>query len=262
MAKLFLVGFSILFSLIFFAGTARSENATSVREFVSGSDTVTRALVITPEKPIGYVLLLPGGDGDIALSPSGGIGLANMANNFTVRTRNMFADAGLITLVLNAPCCPVLGLNRKDQYFKHLEALRDIAVALKKELNLPLWIIGTSSSATRLALMTPQIQGDVAIAGIVLTSMPVSAPSKNIGEAATVAVPVLVVHHRKDGCFACKPEAVQPFLDMLGTTSKTLVWIEGGVNQGNPCNESAYHGFNGKDSEAVGAVIDWIKAKR
>ena len=258
-AKPSFLGLTILAFWLCFSNAARSEHVTSVRDFVSASDVSTRAKVITPEKPIGYVILLPGGDGDISLSPSGAIGSPKMANNFSVRTRNMFADAGLITLVVDAPCCPIFGLYKRDQYLRHIEALRTIAKTLKKESNLPLWIVGTSASAGRLALMTPEIQDDVAIAGIALTSTTFSLPSMSMAEAAKIRVPVLVVHHREDGCAYCKPEAVQPFVDMLGTPAKKLVWIEGGVSQGNPCHELAFHGFNGKESEAVGAVIRWIK---
>lgn len=257
-----LLNCAVLAFLLCISGVARSEHKSVAREFSSGQDVVTRAIVITPEKPIGYVILLPGGDGDIGLTPSGAIGNRKMADNFVVRTRNMFADAGFTTVVLDAPCCPTFGLFSKEQYLKHLEALRTIAVTLKKESGLPLWIVGTSASAGRLALMTPKIQDDVAIAGVALTATTLSLPFMPMAGAARIAVPVLVVHHRDDGCKYCKPEEVQPFVDSLGTSSKKLVWIEGGASAGDPCHEWGYHGFNGKESEAVGAVIRWIKGER
>lgn len=257
-----LLNFAVLALLLCISSGARSEHISVAREFPSGSDVVTRAIVITPEKPIGYVILLPGGDGDIGLSPSGAIGNRKMADNFLVRTRNMFADAGLATIVLDAPCCPTFGLYKRDQYLKHLEALRTIAVALKKESGLPLWIVGTSASAGRLAMMTSEIQNDVALAGVALTATVLSVPSMPVARAAKISVPVLVLHHRQDGCQYCKPEDVQPFVDLLGTLSKKLVWIEGGATAGDPCHEWGYHGFNGRESEAVGAIIRWIKGER
>jgi hypothetical protein len=47
---------------------------------------------------------------------------------------------------------------------------------------------------------------------------------------------------------------------IVGVTRKTL-WIEGGKNQGDPCEAMAYHGFNGIEPEVVEKIADWITRK-
>lgn len=74
-----------------------------------------------------------------------------------------------------------------------------------------------------------------------------------------ITVPVIVVHHRKDACSYSKPEAIQPLLDALKVPTKKVVWIDEGNSQGDPCHEWAYHGFNGKEADAVGAILSWMK---
>lgn len=51
-------------------------------------------------------------------------------------------------------------------------------------------------------------------------------------------------------------------MDKLSSVSrKELVSFEGGVNQGDPCEGLAYHGFNGLDGEVVGKIAQWIVSK-
>ena len=63
----------------------------------------------------------------------------------------------------------------------------------------------------------------------------------------------LVVHHREDGCSKTRPEGVEPFIKWAGGRARA-VWLSGGVNEGDPCEARAYHGFNGIDGGGVGRL--------
>jgi len=39
---------------------------------------------------------------------------------------------------------------------------------------------------------------------------------------------------------------------------KELLTVEGGRNQGDPCEAMANHGFNGKEQEVVKKIAEWI----
>lgn len=69
----------------------------------------------------------------------------------------------------------------------------------------------------------------------------------------------MVVHHREDVCQYSKADTLPPLIDAIKAPIKKVVWIEGGNSKGDPCHEWAYHGFNGKETEAVGAIIGWMK---
>jgi hypothetical protein len=57
---------------------------------------VLRMSVITPNKPKAAVVLFAGGNGGLQITPKGEFKWG--ANNFLVRTRNMFASNGLVSV--------------------------------------------------------------------------------------------------------------------------------------------------------------------
>lgn len=254
---------SMLIGLGFLApGNANAQSSTVIREFATRPSMSVRAIVTSPEKAVGQVILLPGGGGDIGLNASGQITSPQMADNFTVRTRSLFVDAGYITIVLDvaSDVINLISPTSRDSIEKNRDDVVAVAAALKKESKLPLWVVGTSASSWRLVLMTPRLQSEVGISGIALTGTVVGKSEMYWKAVEQITVPVLVVHHRKDACFYSKPEAIQPLLDALKVPAKKVVWIEDGNSQGDACHEWAYHGFNGKEADAVGSILRWMKS--
>jgi pimeloyl-ACP methyl ester carboxylesterase len=211
----FVILASMLISLGFLAtGNAHAQTSSVVREFATRPSISVKAIVTTPEKAVGQVILLPGGGGDIGLSASGQITTPQMADNFTVRTRSMFVDAGYTTIVLDvaSDVTNLISPSSRESIAKNRDDVVAIAATLKKESKLPLWIIGTSASSWRLVLMTHRLQSEVGISGIVLTGTVVGKSEMYWKAVEQIAVPVLVVHHRNDACSYSKPEAIQPLL--------------------------------------------------
>ena len=76
-----------------------------------------------------------------------------------------------------------------------------------------------------------------------------------------VRIPVLVVHHEQDGCLHCRFNDVPQLMDKLvNAPRKQLLAFKGGVNEGDPCDAAAYHGFNGLEREVVGQTAAWMLA--
>ena len=76
-----------------------------------------------------------------------------------------------------------------------------------------------------------------------------------------LTIPVLVVHHKSDGCVHCNYTMTKTLLEKLvASRKKYLMSFDGGINRGDPCGAFAHHGFNGLDNDVVGSIVDWMIA--
>ena len=70
----------------------------------------------------------------------------------------------------------------------------------------------------------------------------------------------LVVHHNHDACRRTLPSDASRFVAWSGGKAR-IQWIDTtGEPSSNPCNAQGAHGFFGKDSPAVSAIIGFIKS--
>lgn len=204
-------------------------------------------------------VLLPGGGGGFGKIEEG----KPTGNNFLVRSRDFFADAGLNVAVMNR-ASDKSDLDYPDRVAdEHMTDIKALVDYLKTDSGLPVWIVGTSRgtvSATAAAVKF----GNSDLAGIVLTSSVVNykkigaVPAQDIG---SIKIPVLVVHHEQDGCQHCRPHEVPAIVQGLRNAPlKKLVMVNGGANpSGDPCEALHYHGFVGMEKEAVTLITDWLK---
>ena len=229
----------------------------------SRSGVTQRILVITPDKPRAAVILFAGGDGGITLEADGRI--PKLGGNFLVRTRQQFSERGFTTVVIDAPSDkqspPYLSGSR--QTAEHVADVKAVIAWLREQSKIPVWLIGTSrgtQSVGYIATQLPQAEGGPD--GIVLTSSIVrDQRSRAVPEMALdrVRIPVLVAHHREDGCRVCLFTDVPPVLERLtATPRKELMVFDGGISVGDPCEARAYHGFNGIEREVIARIAAWI----
>jgi pimeloyl-ACP methyl ester carboxylesterase len=205
------------------------------------------------------VILLPGGAGGFGQlvdgKPSG--------ENFLVRTRDFFADAGLNVAVMGRAS----DMDDLDYAYRtapdHVKDIKLLVDYMKKDSGLPIWLVGTSRgtvSATAAAISF----GNDNLAGIVLTSSVVR--PKQVGavpkqDLASIRIPVLVLHHQKDDCKVCSPLEVPAIINGLrNAPMKKLIMVsEGGNPMGDPCGNQHYHGYIGMEKTAVKLITGWIK---
>jgi hypothetical protein len=119
--------------------------------------------------------------------------------------------------------------------------------------------MGTLSAAF---IATQDAPGDGGPDGVVLTSSILSldggrpVPEMPLQK---IAIPVLVVHHEKDGCKLCAYSQIPRLMDKLSSTpKKELMTFKGGEDRGDPCEALAYHGFNGLEKDVVAKIAEWI----
>jgi len=224
-----------------------------------------RVIVITPAEPKAALILLAGGHGGLQIGSDGTMKWGKP--NFLVRARQLFADHGLMVVVVDAPSDrqspPYLEGFRQTK--DHAEDLKAVIAWSRDAAKVPVWLAGTSrgtQSAAYVATELPRADGPD---GVVLSSTILFDPR---GRAVTamplgnIQVPVLVVHHEQDGCRLCSFSEVPSLLAKLSNAPrKQLLSFRGGENRGDPCEASAYHGYNGLDADVVHQAADWMLAK-
>jgi len=199
----------------------------------------SRAVLIKPNAPRASVILLPGGDGAINVGENGDIG--SLKFNQLVRTRHVYAERGLAVLVAdtNTPL--------------------DGAIQYMAGIKRPVTVIATSRGTLRAA---EGIARGARPDALVLTSGFLSAESGSgqnvvsiLGSPASLPR-TLVIHHSRDSCRATLPAGVEPFVKWSAGRARA-VWLSGGINEGDPCQARAYHGFNGLDGQVVGIAAEF-----
>jgi pimeloyl-ACP methyl ester carboxylesterase len=204
------------------------------------------------------VVLLTGGGGGIGMKDG-----APTSTNFLIRSRDVFAANGFNVAAVGKPT------DKPDLDYafrispRHMEDLRKVVDYLKQDAGLPVWLVGTSMGTISTAAAAIAF-GDEQLAGIVLTSSITrfdkvgAVPTQKLER---IHIPVLVMHHEKDACPACRPHEV-PYI-MKGLTNapiKKQLMVNGGAGaQGDPCEALHWHGYIGMEKEAVDLISAWIK---
>ncbi len=226
-----------------------------------------RMLLLWPENPKAVVVLFAGGHGGLQISPDGRLGWGE--GNFLVRTRQVFASLGLMVAVVDAPSDrqtpPYLAGFRQRR--EHVEDIKAVIAWARQQANVPVWLVGTSSGTQSVAFIATQLApADGGPDGIVLTSTIVTGgpgnrpvPAMPLG---TIMVPVLVVHHKLDGCPSSRFSEIPGLMEKLtAVPRKTLLAFEGGTTRGDPCEPWSYHGYLGIEREVVASIAEWITRK-
>lgn len=210
-------------------------------------------------KPLGTVLLFPGGQGNIGRVVNG----QPSSGNFLVRSHAEFLRAGYNVAIMGKPS------NHEDLQFADRISdwhLRDIGAAIefaKSKSAAPIWLIGTSRGSISVAHAAIHLR-DERLAGIVLTAsvvaykFPGALPKQKLSE---IKLPTLIVHHEKDDCGACRPHEVRPLLNQLTSAPrKALIMVEGGHSPtGDPCEAFHWHGFVNYERETIAMITRWMQ---
>jgi len=225
-----------------------------------------RFVYLAPEGPKASVILFAGGHGGLQISRTGSFRWGE--GNFLVRTRQLFEKNGLSVAVVDAPSdrqtAPFLGGFRQKP--EHVADIKAVIAWLKQQANVPVWLIGTSMGTLSAAFIATQVgPGDGGPDGLVLTSSILSLDAGRPVPAMPLqklTIPVLVIHHEKDGCKLCAYSEIPRLMEKLSSTpKKELMTFKGGENRGDPCEALAYHGFNGLEKDVVVKISEWIQTK-
>lgn len=224
-------------------------------------DVTQRMLVIAPPEPKAIFILFAGGHGGLQISKNGLFHWGK--GNFLIRSRQMFVNEGVQVVVVDAPSDrqspPYLAGFRQTK--SHTDDIKAVISSLRDSSNLPIWLVGTSRGTQSVAFIATELNGPEGPDGIVLTSSILAGQGRPVQEMPLekIQIPVLVVHHEEDGCIACPYSKIDSLMSKLTNSSrKELVSYRGGQSKGDPCEASAYHGFNGIENKVVKKIVDWV----
>lgn len=227
-----------------------------------------RALLLTPSNPVGSVILLAGGHGNLALDKDGKIGWGT--GNQLVRTRASYAKAGFVTAVPDIAPDLKQGDGGVPRYRWSDKYARDIGALVKhlRGVKEPVYLVGTSRAALSVAKASVTLSGAEAPDALVITAgmlvhIDDKQPSaeRSVGNLERIRQPVFIVYHEKDGCrYTPASSAVRAKALLKGAKKVDVRILTGGsAGSGNPCEANSHHGFLGQDEEVVQVVTGWLK---
>ena len=217
-------------------------------------------LLLRPQHPVASVILFPGGDGAVEITPAG----IRRKGNFLVRTRTLFARQGLLVAVVDAPSDrPNLDGFRTSE--AHALDIKGVIAYLREQAAVPVWLVGTRYGTVSAAKVADRLADGGGPDGVVLTSSLYirgrRGDSVFDADPARVRVPLLLVHHRSDRCPATPFSQAEPYLKhMVQAHPAELIPFEGGGPvQGPFCEPLDYHGYPGLEPTVVQTIARWIK---
>ena len=260
--------FFVLVHLLFavFVSTAWAQVTQRVVDIPTRPGVTQRIVLLSPDNPKSAVILFPGGHGGLQITSNGSFKWGE--GNFLVRTRDMFAAQELLVAIVDVPSDrqspPYLSGFRQTP--EHVADIKAVVAWVKQQAKVPVWLVGTSRGTQSAAYVATQLPvADGGPNGLVLTSTMLSdnkgrpVPDMDLNK---IAIPVLVVHHKRDGCMHCAYAELPRLMDKLSASPrKELLTMDGGQDRGDPCEAFAYHGFNGIERDVVAKVAEWIVAK-
>jgi len=245
-------------------------------------------ILIKPDHAIASVILFAGGNGVLRLNraPPPPVGAHDfVSGNFLVRSREKFAGHGFVVAVIDVPSDQPKGMSPSFRVSKdHAIDIGAVADYLKREANVPVWLVGTSAgswSAARGAIGASR-DGIAAgsIDGLVLTStvtriVPGSAFARLFPDIARdypdgvismalseIRVPTLIVSHSEDACELTPALDAPALAKRLTQAAKVEVALVTGGDppKSVPCEAYAAHGYYGIETQAVEKIADFITA--
>jgi pimeloyl-ACP methyl ester carboxylesterase len=247
-----------------FLPQAGAQTVQSTVDIATRPGVTQRLLVLTPPAAKAAVVMFAGGNGGLQIFPNGSI---RREGNFLVRTRQLFADQGLLVAVIDAPSDrqspPFLAGFRQTP--EHAADVKAVIAWLRSQAKLPVWLVGTSRGTQSVAYVATELAGGGGPDGIVLTSTILLDPRGRPVPAMPLEklrIPVLVVHHEQDACMVTPFGEVQTLMAKLGNSPrKELLTFKGGQSTGDLCEAFAYHGYNGIEADVVRQIAAWLTAK-
>lgn len=243
---------------------AAAQTAPTVVDLPTRPDVTQRLLVLAPPAPVGAVILFAGGHGGLQIGPGGELGWGE--GNFLIRSRQHFVDAGLLTVIVDAPSDrqqrPFLAGFRQGP--AHAADIAAVIAWVRRQAAVPVWLVGTSRGTQSAVAVATRLTPAEGPDGLVLTASILrdrQAPAVPEMPLDRLGIPVLVVHHELDGCSYCAFSDLPALMDKLqGLPRRGLLSFRDGVSRGDPCEAWAHHGFNGIERDVVAQIAAWLLA--
>jgi predicted alpha/beta-hydrolase family hydrolase len=207
--------------------------------------------------PVAVLIMMEGGPGRFE----------NDGRSFTRESWGMFARHGIVVAAIDAPSDQRNWQGGMSPRYRasrsHAEDIDAAFKAMSKRYRLPVLVAGISLGSRSAAAYA--VRRSHRIAGVVLMSSS-TRPPRGRSVAAMglerVAVPVLAVAHKDDGCRGTPPEDADEIVAAATSSpsAKTLM-ISGGAEEAqDPCVPRTPHTFYGVEKDTVAGIAAFIGA--
>lgn len=179
--------------------------------------------------------------------------------NWLIRIRSLLADADMADVIVDAPS-DHLPQGMSDGFRQGTDHLADIrALIADIRMRFPhakVYLLGTSRGTVSVAALAARL-GD-SVQGAILTSTTTKrdrmGPALSGFDFTSITIPVLLVHHRDDGC------VTSPYWEASRLAKNfPLISVSGGnPPQTDACEPLSPHGFFGRDDLVVNAMKNWM----
>lgn len=229
-----------------------------VKEITTRPGITIRFVYAKAENPVASAVLFQGGGGNIGIYSNGSMRVESFLSGGASR----FIQNGISVVIPDVPS----DRRTLDDFRSTPEHAQDNAALiefLRQQSKVPVWAIGTSNGSLSAAASSTHLK-EKGPDGLVLTSSVTEAPvaaahSVKLAPLGEVNVPVLLVHHKQDGCRVTPYEAMPGLIAALKSAKKVeLITEDGGSSVGNPCH-TGYHQFLGIEGRVTSNIADWIK---
>ncbi len=183
-------------------------------------------------------------------------------NNFLVRSAPLFARAGFVTAIADAPSDRSGGMS--DDFRASKEHHSDIRAAvdfLVCEGACEVVLIGTSRGTLSVAYLATEMTHSN-VKGYVFT-----ASVKRLAQfdLESIVHPVFMAHHAEDGCHAATYTGAQAaYSRLVKSPRRDFITVSGGDSpiDKNPCKARTRHGFLGKERKVVKEIVRWMNGEK
>lgn len=206
----------------------------------------------------------------VVLSFVGGLGRIDLAGraqkgkikfgpaaNFLIRIRDQMTDADVADVIVDSPSDQDGISDRFRLGSEHAGHIRTLIGDLKQRFpGARVFLLGTSRGTISAAALGVSL-GDI-VQGIVLTSTVTNADRMGTGLSAfdfgSIKLPVLLVHHRDDGCRSSPYSGAERLAKKF-----PLVSVSGGDPPlSDPCEAMSQHGYLGREAPTTQAIRNWM----
>lgn len=181
------------------------------------------------------------------------------ATNFLIRIRSDLVDRDFAEVVVDAPSDKPAPMGMSDEFRlgpEHLADIRAVIADIRKRFpEARIYLVGHSRGTVSAAALAAKLDS---VQGVVLASTATNrdrqGPALSTFNFASIKIPVLLIHHRDDGC------TTNPYYNAERLAkSFPLISVKGGdPPQSGPCDSQAAHGYWGKDVAVAKAMKAWM----
>jgi hypothetical protein len=218
----------------------------------------TMTMLWEAKSPIATVIVIMGGGGSIGIKQNTTEIRNQTANMMQLLTNSKSSAPTLNIVIFDSPHDLQAGPERLAPRYSddHLSRIENVVKFYRQKFNGPIWLMGHSNGAVSVSeFINRSDENRKLISGAILSG------SRNAARIwKSIDFPVLVIHHKNDGCFNATFDNASKHYRNIQSLNKNLTEFKSagsGVVFGDPCT-NGYHMYREAYPEASDLIRDFI----